>query len=306
MFNSTSIPRALVAQVMEGLANREKAQAAADLICPRVTVPQMKGLVTVEPSLLSVPLPEGGGVAEGAVVKRLSGALGQLLYNLKVYKQTADLGIGDIVSADAAGYSLLQTRLAICQEVANMKLDLDFQAILASTTLNLEYNVPTDSGSVEEWDQSTSTPFEDLREALRLVPGSDTIVMGIEVHDLLASHPDFTAESSNYSGGTLDENEVQAILKKKLRGIRDVFVIDKFYNNAKEGQPLAVEYIFPRGLWLGHRSDLPLLSLNTENPRAINELDGERETRLVGYSRRSEIQRPHVEMGITFTDIFTP
>ena len=129
--------------------------------------------------------------------------------------------------------------------------------------------------------------------------------MGIEVHDLLASHPDFTAESSNYSGGTLDEGEVQAILKKKLRGIRDVFVIDKFYNDAQEGQALSVEYVFPQGLWLGHRSDLPLLSLNTENPRAINELDGEREVRLVGYSRRSQIQRPHKEMGITFTNIFT-
>jgi hypothetical protein len=305
MFNSTSIPRALVAQVMEGLANREKAMAAADMICPTIAVPQIKGTVTVEPSLLSVPLPEGGGVAEGAVVKRLSGALGSLLYDLKVYKQTADLAIGDIVSADAVGYGLLQTRLAICQEVANMKLDKDFADILASTTLNEEFDVPNDSLSGEEWDQSTSTPFDDLRAALRLVPGADTIVMGIEVHDLLASHPDFTAESSNYSAGTLDEGEVQAILKKKLRGIREVFVINKFYNDAKEGQPLSVEYVYPRGLWLGHRSDLPLLSLNTENPRAINELDGEREVRLVGYSRRSQIQRPHKEMGITFTSIFS-
>ena len=301
-FAANSIPAPLMRQVMEGLKKRN-AQSFASRVCRMVPVDAISGSVVVEPSIISLPTAEDEGVAEGTVVTRAGGSLDELVYKTKVFKKTAEIPLGAEIQANAVGYNMLMRRMQFCEDVSNMKLDKHFATVLASTTLNNTWSVTSNGNG--QWSDGgvSSTPFDDIRTVIRLVPGADTMILGEAVANELASHPDFIAESSNFAAGTVSTSEVADILVRKIKDLKRVFIFDAYYNGAAHGEALSLTRLFDKSVWIGYGTELPCMNLTTENPRAINEFDGEAECRIVGFSQRKVIKRPHKELGYTLASV---
>jgi hypothetical protein len=99
------------------------------------------------------------------------------------------------------------------------------------------------SGTVLYWDNPSSTPIEDVRNAKRqiqLVSGgfrANTLVLGRSVFDHLLDHPDIV-DRIKY-GQTANPQLDPAIVNKRtlaeLFEVKRIFVMDGVYNSAQEG-----------------------------------------------------------------------
>lgn len=290
-FQTSGIPSVLIRQVMEGLKPKYDNSLGVQL-GRRVPVDAISGSVTVEPTITSMPRAVDSGIAEGGVVKRLSGELSELTYKTKVFKQTAEVPLGTEIQANAVGYQILTSRLSTCLDTVNVKIDQHFAETLEDTSLNTAYSI------TNAWDDGglASDPFDDLRAMLDAVPGADCCILGYKVVRDLAQHPDFIAESSNIAAGTLALPAVLDLIRTKL-GIEKVEMFDVYYNGAAEGQSFSLSRLFNRNVWLGYSRDLPFMDVSTENPRSFSTFDEEAETTILGVSRRLVFKRPHQELG---------
>lgn len=303
----SSIPQQTLAEVTKGVV--QETPCFADLICRRRT--DVKTLAGVAPFLTSDATTARGlnrDLAPGADARAERGAFGSVNYNCLRQTGLSEIFDESQISASAYDLDLIAHWLEQAVKDAGVSTDLKLADVLASTTLNAEYDVTTDGNG--EWDDLTNgTPAEDIVNAADQVPIYDLAVIGRGAANALRNSPAFQGRFLNYTGGgslTLDELRGQVA---SLLGIPQdaVWILqDAVYNGAALGQPFAPAYIFGDGMWIGRRDDLQLFDPQAEeNHRSEQERQARAATSLVAYHRYVDIIRHVQANGVTLTNILT-
>lgn len=301
------IPESLLGMLAEGI-NREEG-SLADLLCTRREVDALTGTITVEPSASNIPrkpldsagsLDTDPGIAEGAEHGVRDDEYDEVSYHCRRYGDAAFVKLAIIAALDKkTGKSNLQKKIANARKGAMRKVDAKLRGVLTDTNLNESTAVTT------LWSDSTSAPFKDIRTNLRGLLGADTIVMGGDVADALADHPDFLAEKSNFSAGTLGDGEVANVLRKKFSKVTNIIVADSYFSNTNpEGvSGLNTEFDFDGLFWMGYKKDLLLTEFSAMSPHTDQDKAVLRAGQIIVWERRLDIIRPHKEMGKLLTGV---
>ena len=116
----------------------------------------------------------------------------------------------------------------------------------------------TRSGS-DQWDDSTSNPFEVIQEAKSSVLSKamrkpNIIIVGQEVFDVLANHP-LVIDRIKYTG----RDSVTPEMLARLFDVEQFLVGSAVENASREGQPDNLQYIWGKHCFVGYRAPRPSL-----------------------------------------------
>lgn len=142
------------------------------------------------------------------------------------------------------------------QERIRLRLEKE-AATLFFDPANWTYNV-TLSGS-DQWDDSTSKPFEVIQEAKSSVLSKamrkpNIIIVGQEVFDVLAKHP-LIIDRIKYTG----RDSVTPEMLARLFDVEQFLVGSAVENASREGQPDNLQYIWGKHCFVGYRAPRPSL-----------------------------------------------
>jgi len=158
-------------------------------------------------------------------------------------------------NADAA-LNLRETATKNCTNDVLTRIDADW-----ATELFTPGKWATDITPAVLWDNSTSTPIEDIRAGVRAMASGtgyapNVLVMGPEVMDAIADHPDFL-ERIKYT----QKGIVSADLLASIFGLEKVVVAEAVRNTAVEGATEATSHILGKNALLAYKPDTA--SINT-------------------------------------------
>lgn len=305
-FDFNSIPDSVLTETTMGLVT--DMPAMADRFC--TTFSRATTMSGTLPRLTNVTTLVGNrtqGLAPGEQAPTSPGGMASTTFECLAYVGKYVITAEEKAGIKSYGLDILQIHAESARAVANLKLDLDMATVLASTSLNEEYDCNVD-GSGEWDDPANGRPFEDMLAAIDTKsPGSDTAILGRKVVRTLINHPDAIAESSNFNAGQLDESALVALIKRKLPSIRNVYIMDKFYNSAGEGATEVLAYVGDEVCWIGHKSDLILVHPKMDDQdKLVPWRDHDIRSDILQYERYDDIVRPTKAKGCTFSNIFTP
>lgn len=304
-FDVGSIPEQQLREIAYGLSS--EAEAFADLVCNKITErTTLNGSIPTMDSTFSLAQNINGGLTPLAEARPHLGSLGTTSYACLAYVGSSL--ISDEERNDLAVYGLerISQAAVMARADANLSLDKDLEAALESTSLNTEFDVTSDGNG--EWDDYTNgTPIQDMIKAKRTqCPEADTIILGMRAYEALVGHPDIIAETSHFSGGSLDWNALEAYFRRKVPGIRQVFTSMKLYDNAAYGATASFDFLFQDNVWMGKQSDLIMVAPANADVQDKLEIDRvtSRRAHLVQYSRYADIVRPTQAHSSVFTNLF--
>lgn len=304
--NVGSIPNALIMEIMQGLITKELAQA--DTICTRRTDrTTLQGSIPVLSSITTLARAEDVGVGPFAEVADHGGTMTTASYSCLARVGKSLISDEEVNDMGALGQDAIALHLGICRGIANFKTDYALSEVLKSSSLNGTFNCNSDGGG--EWDDKTNgTPLADLLKASRsFAPDGDTLVLGRRAAEALLSHPDVKAESSYFNAGQIDYGTLEAVLRRKIPNIRNIYVLDNLYNANALGQAVSVTRLFEINAWLGHKRDLILV--DPQGAPIQNKVEQERQVSkratLLQYERYNAILRPTALLGVRFTNVIT-
>lgn len=306
--SANGVPAGLVREVFMGLQSNGKEPIAKQIVGRTQNVQDGYGSTFLLPSVTTLPKATDMGLPPGAPVEDHDAEMSEFFYRLLMFKQTAKIPFMTEQNwRSASGGDIVQERLEYCQEVSNLKVDLNLEDKLISPTLNLVQDVTGGGdGNVFNgaWNASTGTPLNDLKHIGRqLIPGARTLVLGGQLADGMCANPQFTAKATNFSGSAVSNEFLIATIKAETP-FEKVKIIDKFYNENEEGQQESVKFIFPTGCWVGYERDLILFNLGPNNPRPLMEEKVVDEYTRVGYSQYGQFQRPTKRLGMAVQNAF--
>lgn len=253
-----SFPRMVAQRLYTALMTQDFAQA--DNICRKETgKTTLQGKVYTESSKAGLARIGNKKLAPLEAARKRHGALASRDYDAGACVGAESVPDEVVIDYDALGEDALTRRLKSARAEANINVDAVMVDALTSQTVNEVYDVTTDGAG--EWDDYTnSKPYVDMQNIQRdVAPGSDTVVIGLQMSQILLSHPDTFAESSNFNAGLADHQALEAYIKRKVPGIANVYILDVLYDNSEEGAPVNFEHLFATGVWMGHKSDLVLV-----------------------------------------------
>jgi len=305
-FDVGSIPEHTLREISYGLSS--EAESFADLVCRKVTDrTTLSGKVPVMTSTFTLAQDINGGLEPLEQARPHLGSMTTVDYDCKAYVGSSL--ISDEERNDLAAYGLERIGQAavMARADANLGLDKDLEAALLSTSLNTEFDVTSDGNGA--WDDYTNgTPIQDMIKAKRTdCPEADTLILGLRAYEVVIGHPDIVAETSHFSGGSLDWNALEAYLRRKVPGIRNVFTSMKLYDNAAYGATASFDFLFEEGVWMGKQADLLLVAPENADVQDKLEVDRvvDRRAHRVQYSRYADIVRPTQAHASIFTNLFT-
>lgn len=105
-----------------------------------------------------------------------------------------------------------------------------------------------DATHVKFWDDSTSTPIQDVRIGKQIVLQStgfmpNTLVLGRQVYDILCDHPSFIDRVKYGQSGQGAPARITKAAMAALFEVDNVYVMDAIYNTAKKGQTAVHAFI---------------------------------------------------------------
>ncbi len=296
-FNINSIPADVLARVYMGLEG--DVQPLIDALgVPTVPVDNLSGTIPIMPSESTLANDSDGGLlAEGAIGKDFDMEMSNVTYALKRAEGKAFLADGTRVSLEGYGLAALEMFLMQCRRIVAKRININTNTLLSSTSLNQEQA----AGTV--WTNSSSTPFQNIQAARRLIGKSDdTAVFGSDVIEALQYHPDFLAEDANFDGaGFVGEGAVIAKIRAAFPNLRNIVVGSNLHSTAKEGQTVSLGYQFDGLVWLGAARDL--LKLEMALPDVERARDMHRKGDWVSVNRRIEQKRLHDDMGVVISGV---
>lgn len=293
-----------------GLRTKRGSIARAICASPRTRPKNTRGVVTYF-NIASTLVRDEAALPPGAPMKEDNYELATVAYTCQRYFGRSR--ITDEEKIDLSYYEdyegLTEERGEFCIIQAEARLDLALATVLASTSLNQEFDATVDGNGA--WDTTAGTPIEDLLEVRReKVPGADLLVIGRDVHDALLTHPDIRAESANYDAGSLDFSGLQVYLARKL-GMRpdQVVIFEKDYNSAAEGQTPVKARAFGTGAWMGYKATLLLVEPDDGANGNSDSLKMQRNDITssddLTYYMLADIVRPDTNNGCTITNTIT-
>lgn len=109
------------------------------------------------------------------------------------------------------------------------------------------------------WDAASSTPIEDLRAEMRAVHKKtgfmpNKMVMGPEVWDVIADHPDFLERIKFVQRAIVAPELLSGVL-----GLDEILIANAIQDTAQEGAADALDYIFGKNVLLAYAAPRPSL-----------------------------------------------
>lgn len=300
-----SIPASTLRRVTMGIVAEET--SLTDELCTPREVENLKGTAPNVGSEMTVPRGNNRGLAPGVAGESQRGSMGSVSYETLAYQGLADINDETEIKASAFDVNLIAHYIRESIKDANKALDRDLGVVLASTSLNEEFDVinDDDAGGIAWTTLADSTPLDDISYASALAPMYDKAVVGYDVAMALRGHPQVQGRISNYSGGTrADVGELQSLLAKVLElEESDVVILNRLkgiFNSSASG--FEIGRIFSTGLWIGNTADLQAFNPTHEKNR-LTEQDRDIKGRLtqIAHNRYCEIKRQIVENGVTLT-----
>ena len=197
---------------------------------------------------------EAGLVAPGAKAPEGGYTVSSATYTCEVYGWTTP--VYDQVKANADSVFRLEAEAV---EFSTDKILLKIEREVASLlfTSSNWANSTTLSGTSQWSDYSNSDPFGNLRTAIETVHKSagvkpNTIVMGQEVWNKLADHPDLLDRVKYSERGIVGPELLAAAL-----GVDRVLIGEAVYNTAAEGATTSMSFIWGKHCWVGYVPPAP-------------------------------------------------
>lgn len=137
-------------------------------------------------------------------------------------------------------------------------------ANLVFTSGNWNANNVVTLANTDQWsDYSNSNPFDDISQArlavtLSSIEPPNTIVMGLQVFEVLSLHPDLI-ERCKYTGTQEKPAMVTAQMMAALFGVERVLVGSAVQDTSKEGGTPTPGFIWGKDFWIGYVADAPAL-----------------------------------------------
>lgn len=310
-FDGSTIPDAVIEEVTMGLLTEE--QALADEICTIIQTPSLAGVLPNLGSAATLGRLENSDLQPLVEAEPHGGSAGSTAYDCLAQVGYALISDEERAQFQAFGLDFLANRIRQARANANLQVDNALATVLASTSLNAEFDTTSDGSG--EWDDATNgTPLEDIVEIIDdFAPGADTIVYGPETRRILIRHPDLVAEFSNFSGGQLDADGLRNLLSRKTGiPVDNIYEFKKLYNAGPKNGTVSTAYLFDEGFWVGHKRDL--ICVDPTNPVGQPAFNNLTEVERVVRRRAHEIQhtryvdflRPTTSLGCTVSLVATP
>lgn len=303
-FNINSIPDQVLLDVTESVTSSE--QPIARRLCNVIDyVGTLSGTIPGLSAVTTLANAGRGGLRPGEAAPQAEAGMITTTYNCLRYHGEYGLTKEEMMSLAGFGVSTVELFMRKAVVDSNLQVDIDLALVLASQSLNRTYDMDVDGSG--EWDDATNgRPIADIMAARKdKVPGADTLVLGMEVAHTLLRHPDFVAETSNFSAGQLSVAELSAVIRAKT-GVPNVVILDKFYNTAARGLTHAIGYVGDTLAWLGHSSDLIMMRPTMDGQdQPYDAPVNNPPSHTFGYYQFCDIVRPNIDMGCTFLNIFT-
>jgi hypothetical protein len=147
-----------------------------------------------------------------------------------------------------------------------IRRDYQLATLLFNSSNWTYYTGAASSADFVHFSDDSSTPFKTVRTYKRVVQTAcggfppNTIVVGPEVNDYLAEHPDAEDKIKHTQVGV-----VQNDLLAKAFGVKNYLVMDAVYNTAAEGQTATMANIGGDYMWIGYVAPNP----SKYNPSAV-------------------------------------
>lgn len=310
-FDISSIPGVTLDQIVKGLETEE--QAFADQVCTIISrKSSLSGNIPLDESVFTLSRIANKGLAPLEEASPHGGRMGTFAYNALAYVGFRRVSDEELIARDYfTNAEDLGGAVGMAKREANLNVDARLADVLASTTLNNEYDATVDGTGA--W-SGAGNPLADLNAITRTyAPNADTMILGRQVYDALVGNSDIIANSSLFDSGQINYDALISLLRTKVRGLRQVYVFDKMYNaspldGATSTPPGAANVSFARlfetGVWVGHKSALIMVRPTHERQDSI---DSERVARTrsydISYNRYIDICRPLIEMGCVVTNV---
>lgn len=293
MFNVQNIPQIVLDETFRGIES--EVTSLADVVCTRVEVADLAGILPTAPSINSLAQLKPG-LPEGAEPSEKIMDFTSTNYNCLRYVGLGVVTDGVRMSLEAMNYAPLEVLARSCRQTAGSGIDGLLNTVLSSAALNT-----AQAAGAGVWSNPASTPLDDIQAATRANGHGDLMVLGNNVAFFLQEHPDFVSRFSNFSGGAISEGELVNTINNIWPWITKVIVGGRMYNSANPSAAATVAFQFDDLAWCGHSSDLVLTEMGAG--RVETQRDLRREAEEVLFSRRCDIVRPHQEMGVVITGV---
>lgn len=295
-FNKNTLSAALVEKVFRGLES-EFQPLIKRISSDHRQVTALSGILPALTSASTLARSDmGGGIAPGATSKDIDMELENFTYNILRYPGSALIPDHIRIDLDGQGMKTMETYAKVAMAVAAHKMNVDLKALLTSTSLN-------ETGVVNNgaWSSGSSTPFEDFNQAFNAIGDADVAVIGRNKRQDLQLHPDFIAETSNFSAGSIGAGDVAAILMRKYPHLKQVVVGDGLYNTANEGQSVSIGHLFDGVMWVGYSDSLVYVE-QTGNTKSEVERKAKARSNEISYEESADQVRTTKEKGYVLTD----
>lgn len=298
-----SIPKETLREVTPGIEQPE--DSIADAICQRRTdVTALKGTAPFQAHEMTMRRGLNRDLAPGQEPKSERGGMGEVEYHAKRQVGKAEIYDESEIQAAAFNLDIVEAWTKEARKDANTAVDLKFADVLASATLNQEFDV-TNAGNGAWTDQANATPLQDMVDMSDLVPHADTAVVGRGVVSALRKHPETMGEVINYTGGgVMGPDHIRAAIAKifDISEDRVWLLTDRLFNDAALGEDYKLGFVASDVFWVGAGYDLQLFDPNHERNRE-SEVGRVLATKTeLAYKRFVDIKRVHEENAITATN----
>lgn len=299
-----SFPRMVAQRLYTALMTQDYAQA--DNICRKeIGKTTLQGKIFAESSKAGLARIGNKKLAPLEAARKRHGKLTSRDYDAGACVGTESVPDEVVIDYDALGEDAIARRLKAARAEANINVDAVMVDALTSQTVNEVYDVAVDGAG--SWDDYTnSKPYIDMQNIQReTAPGSDTVVIGLQMSQILLSHPDTFAETSNIVAGLADHSALEAYIKRKVPGIANVYILDVLYDDSEEGEDANPVHLFTQDVWIGHKSDLVLVD---PSHRIQSQVDVERNVDQrcwdLSIARYIDVVRISKELGCALTNVF--
>ena len=300
-----TFPRMVVQRLYMSLMSKDYAQA--DTICRKETgKTTLNGTVYAKSSKSGLARVGNKKLAPLVAARKRHGKLGSRNYNAGACVGSTQLSDETMIDYAALGEDALADHVREVRAEANINVDAVLVDAIEDTAVNEEYDVTTDGDGA--WDDyANSKPYKDMQNIVRdVAPGSDTIILGLQMSHILLSHPDTFVETSNFNAGLADFSGLQSYIKRKVPGIANIYVFEVLYDANEEGEEADPDHLFTNGCWIGHKSDLVLVDPN-HPVQAQLDVTRNQDQRCwdVQVARYIDVVRISKELGCTLTGLKT-
>lgn len=293
-FDRGGFPAIVLDQTFMGIES--EVVSVADTLGTRVQVKALSGTLPVESSISSLAKNPVAGLAEGAEIPDDIMSFTSTTYTLLRYAGAGSVTDGEREHLRDLGYEPLTRAARKARADACAGIDNRLDTVLTSGSVN-----NSQAASNGAWTATTSTPIEDLQDALRKCGKGDTLFLGGDVVEALVVHPDMVAQFSNFAGGAITEGQLANLLTGLFPSVNSVVLGSTVYNSANPGQTLSLTYQFDGTAWVGWKRDLLLVEQDSGSSESWRL--PRREATAIRFTRRIDIVRPHKEMGCVITGI---